>query len=120
MKYKTAEKRFIDEYCDGCEDGPFYKDDLVNAFRSGRKWNLKQMFIDCHKQQPKQNDDDIAVICGLGDQAPFCFGVEVVTVKGFEYQNFVEKTPYIPLFWCRLRSLLSILNGGWNKDGRDK
>ena len=120
MKSKTAEKRFIDEYCDGCEDGPFYKDDLVNAFRSGRKWNLKQMFIDCHKQQPKQNDDDIAVICSLGDQAPFCFGVEVVTVKGFEYQNFVEKTPYIPLFWCRLRSLLSILNGGWNKDGRDK
>ena len=25
MKYKTAEKRFIDEYCDGCEDEALYE-----------------------------------------------------------------------------------------------
>lgn len=116
MKYKAAEKRFLKKYCDGCEDGPFYQDDLANAFMSGRQWNLKRFFIDCKKRAPKSNTDDIAVICSLGDEVPFCFGYEVVTLRGDEYQNFVEKTPYKPMFWFRLRSLLSMLSGERNHE----
>ena len=28
IKLKSTEKRFMQEFCDGCEDGPFYKDDI--------------------------------------------------------------------------------------------
>ncbi len=108
-RYSTAEKRFLSKYCDGVGDGPFYKDDLLHAFRVGRRWNIGMLFIDASTCRPKNNHDDIVVIMSLGDTYPFNSEYEFSVIKSYEYDNCIEKTPYKVLYWFRLNTLMRIL-----------
>ena len=111
IKLKGTEKRFMQEFCDGCEDGPFYKDDILAAFRMGRYWNVSSIFMDVNKFKPSSKtwNDNIVVILQLGDELPYSGEFEFTVIKVSEYEDFIKRTPYKPLYWFRLANILSML-----------
>lgn len=110
-KLKGTEKRFMQEFCDGCGDGPFYKDDILAAFRMGRYWNVSSIFMDVNMFKPssKTLNDNIVVILQLGDELPYSGEFEFTVIKVSEYEDFIKRTPYKPLYWFRLANILSML-----------
>ncbi len=113
MKYnmagKTAEKVFVTKYCEGREEGHYTSEDIKNAFRAGRAWNLSLLFLDA-RNKPRPNSSDIVIMFRLGDEVPFCFEYEFVVTRGYAYDETIERSPYIPVCWFRLDSVLKILN----------
>lgn len=114
MRNGTTEKAFIDEYCDGCGDGPYYRDDLVNAYRAGRRYIMKSLFIDA-SHIPTCDTSRIVVAFVLGDEFPFCGEYEFHVIKGYEYEEYVSRSPYKAVWWFKLDSLLNIINRGRRK-----
>ena len=110
-KLKSTERRFMNDFCGGCEDGPFYRDDILSAFRAGRYWNISSIFMDVNKYRPssKNGNDSIAVILQLGDEFPYSEDFEFAVIKVCEYDNFIQKTPYKPLYWFRVSTVISML-----------
>lgn len=110
-KLKGTEKRFMQEFCDGCGDGPFYKDDILAAFRMGRYWNVSSIFMDVNMFKPSSKtwNDNIVVILQLGDEFPYSGEFEFTVIKVSEYEDFIKRTPYKPLYWFRLANILSML-----------